>query len=203
MKLNKVKFIFVFVLIFSFYLASFGSVSAAAKTSVESPTSKISSKGSLTKSSEPKTKIVDKLSLIKNVFSKIKKKSGNLVNQGDIIGYEGGMPGTCGAGLSTGPHLHFEVRRNGSHTNPRDLLGNAFIWPMSGYRVTQEYGPADWTPWYTFHTGIDLAVSHGTPVRAVASGTIILNQISGGYGHLIIIDHGGGLRTYYGHLICS
>lgn len=198
MNSNKLKLFFVVLFIFNLCLLSLDYASAATKTAGKNPISKI-----VTKEAKTTDKFLLKSSLVKNIFSKIKKKSGNTVNQGDIIGYEGGMPGTCGVGLSTGPHLHFEARRNGNHFNPRDLLGNAFIWPMSGYRVTQEYGPADWTPWYNFHTGIDLAANHGTPVRAVASGTIILNQISGGYGHLIIIDHGGGLRTYYGHLICS
>ncbi len=124
------------------------------------------------------------------------------MNQGDIIGYEGGVPGTCGAGLSTGAHLHFEVRLNSSHINPRNHLGSTFAWPMSNFKVTQEYGSADWTPWYNFHTGIDLAANYQTPVRAVASGNIILDQVLGGYGHLVIIDHGGGLLTYYGHLVC-
>ncbi len=198
MNSNKFKLFFIAFFIFNFCLVSFGSAAAAAKTSNGGSVSKV-----VAKETQAIDKSFSKSSLIKNIISKIKKKSGNAVSQGDIIGFEGGQPGTCGAGLSTGPHLHFEARRNGSHFNPRDLLGNAFVWPMSGYRVTQEYGPADWTSWYTFHSGIDLAANHGTPVRAAANGQIILDQISGGYGHLVIIDHGGGLRTYYGHLICS
>lgn len=117
------------------------------------------------------------------------------VNAGDIIGYEGST------GFSTGPHLHFTVYQNGTAVNPRNYLGGRLAWPISNFRVTQEFGPANWTAYYSFHNGIDLAASYGTPIRAAAAGEIILRQYYGGYGNAVIIDHGGGLWTLYGHMI--
>ncbi|MEK0313804.1 murein hydrolase activator EnvC family protein [Cohnella sp. 56] len=50
------------------------------------------------------------------------------------------------------------------------------------------------------HTGLDMAVPEGTPVYAAESGTVIVAQSWSGYGNCIIINHGGGLWTLYGHL---
>ena len=49
------------------------------------------------------------------------------------------------------------------------------------------------------HEGVDLAVGTGTPVGAAAAGTVIYAGWLGGYGNLVVIDHGGGLSTAYAH----
>jgi murein DD-endopeptidase MepM/ murein hydrolase activator NlpD len=68
------------------------------------------------------------------------------------------------------------------------------IWPVSG-PVTSGFGPR----WGRMHEGIDIAVPEGTPVVAAAAGTVIHAGWLGGYGNLVVVDHGNGLATAYAH----
>lgn len=69
-----------------------------------------------------------------------------------------------------------------------------FVWPVGGV-LTSGFGPR----WGRMHEGIDVAAPTGTPIVAAASGTVIYSGWMGGYGNLVIIDHGGGIATAYGH----
>jgi murein DD-endopeptidase MepM/ murein hydrolase activator NlpD len=69
-----------------------------------------------------------------------------------------------------------------------------FVWPVHGV-LTSGFG---WR-WGRMHEGIDLAVGNGTSVVASASGTVIVAGWMGGYGNLVVIDHGNGIATAYGH----
>ena len=69
-----------------------------------------------------------------------------------------------------------------------------FVWPVHGI-LTSYYG---WR-WGRMHEGIDIAVSNGTPVVAAAAGTVIVAGWMGGYGNLVVVDHGGGISTAYAH----
>lgn len=67
--------------------------------------------------------------------------------------------------------------------------------------VTSEFGSrADpITGRWASHSGIDLAVPSGTPIRAALDGVVTLSKYYGDYGYCVMIDHGGGLTTLYGH----
>lgn len=69
-----------------------------------------------------------------------------------------------------------------------------FIWPVSG-PITSPFGPR----WGALHPGIDIGVPSGTPVHAAAAGKVVWCGWMSGYGNLVMIDHGGGYATAYGH----
>jgi murein DD-endopeptidase MepM/ murein hydrolase activator NlpD len=97
-----------------------------------------------------------------------------------------------------------------SHTLPTGttIAGLTLSWPMVGGRVTQLFGPSDLLlepplgPYPHFHTGIDIAAPFGTTVTAAAAGVVVAVGHSGvGYGNYVVIGHGGGIMTLYGHLL--
>jgi murein DD-endopeptidase MepM/ murein hydrolase activator NlpD len=71
------------------------------------------------------------------------------------------------------------------------------VWalPMSDYTFTTPYGMQG----SELHAGIDLAAPEGTPFAAVKSGTVTSAGWGGGYGLMIVIDHGDGIQTVYAH----
>ncbi|MGI8807619.1 MAG: murein hydrolase activator EnvC family protein [Acidimicrobiales bacterium] len=75
------------------------------------------------------------------------------------------------------------------------VSGSGMAWPANG-SVTSGFGYR----WGSLHAGIDIANGAGTPIRAAKSGTIILAGWNGGYGNCIVVDHGGGFSTLYGHM---
>lgn len=77
-----------------------------------------------------------------------------------------------------------------------------FLTPVQG-RISSPYGYRR-HPVYKvrkLHTGLDIAAARGTPIRCAGDGIVVHASRWGGYGNCIIVDHGGGLATLYGH--CS
>jgi murein DD-endopeptidase MepM/ murein hydrolase activator NlpD len=73
-----------------------------------------------------------------------------------------------------------------------------WILPIQHYRLTAGFG--EYGLWSHSHTGQDFAAPVGTPVHALADGTIIFASYDGAYGNKIAIQHEGGLVTWYAHL---
>jgi murein DD-endopeptidase MepM/ murein hydrolase activator NlpD len=70
-------------------------------------------------------------------------------------------------------------------------------WPVRG-PITSDFGPR--REFARFHSGIDISVKPATPCRIAAAGTVIFAGWRNGYGKTIIVDHGDGIQTLYGHL---
>jgi murein DD-endopeptidase MepM/ murein hydrolase activator NlpD len=74
--------------------------------------------------------------------------------------------------------------------------------PVSGGRISSTYG-ARMHPilgYLRMHAGIDIAAPYGTPIRAVAEGTVTYSGWHGGHGNYVKVNHAGGLATGYGHM---
>jgi murein DD-endopeptidase MepM/ murein hydrolase activator NlpD len=70
-----------------------------------------------------------------------------------------------------------------------------WLLPLSDYTYSSAYG----LRWGRAHNGIDLAAPQGTPIYAMHAGTVVQSGWLGGYGYAVIIDHGDGVTTLYGH----
>jgi murein DD-endopeptidase MepM/ murein hydrolase activator NlpD len=75
----------------------------------------------------------------------------------------------------------------------------AFIWPLHG-RITSRYGAYRRYGRMHRHTGVDIAASYGSPILAADTGQVIFAGWWDGYGKAIVIDHGRGRATVYGHM---
>lgn len=144
------------------------------------------------------------------------------VKKGDPIALVGntGFPG-----CSTGAHLHFEVRKNNSWTDPAGYLSNKSViddqnggnktvgggnwdWPLQdSIRMTQYYGktPYSWRYAYSggIHTGIDMISTSSTVIRAPSDGTLYASSQNCGSSSIIkikYIEHAEGVVSLYLHV---
>lgn len=83
------------------------------------------------------------------------------------------------------------------------LSGGRLLWPLpDSTRITDTFGPRihPVTGKKSTHTGIDIGAPTGTDIVAAESGVVILAAYYGAYGNTVMIDHGGGIVTMYGHI---
>jgi murein DD-endopeptidase MepM/ murein hydrolase activator NlpD len=75
------------------------------------------------------------------------------------------------------------------------------MWPVVGY-LSSFFGrrPDPFTGEPDYHSGLDIAADRGTPIRATADGTILSAEYNGNYGKAIVVEHGFGIATRFGHL---
>jgi murein DD-endopeptidase MepM/ murein hydrolase activator NlpD len=75
------------------------------------------------------------------------------------------------------------------------------VWPTRGW-VTSDFGVRldPYTSERVMHAGMDIAGPHGKEVIAPSDGTVVFAGLEGGYGNVLVIDHGYGIKTRYGHL---
>jgi len=93
-----------------------------------------------------------------------------------------------------------EVQARGTKERPTWLPTGNFRWPCHGM-ITSYFGERSTgiSGASTYHEGIDIASSYGTPVYASDGGTVVRAGWAGGLGYLVVVDHGNGYMTYYGH----
>ncbi len=81
------------------------------------------------------------------------------------------------------------------------LASTPSIWPARGW-VTSDFGTRidPYTADRKMHQGMDIATPHGQPVYTPSDGSVVFIGTEGGYGKVLVVDHGYGVKTRYGHL---
>lgn len=128
-------------------------------------------------------------------------KVGANIKIGKTLIIPGGRPLSEGVSIArtTTPTRRTDTGRvsTANLSEPKESAGRVsgakMNWPTTGYRITQYYS---WR-----HNGLDIANKIGTPIYAADDGVVeTAGWNSGGYGNQIVINHGGGKKTRYGHL---
>jgi murein DD-endopeptidase MepM/ murein hydrolase activator NlpD len=100
--------------------------------------------------------------------------------------------------------LESEIQKLTEAARAATYSGGEMRWPLSGYyTLSSPFGrrvhPV--TKTVRTHTGIDIPAPTGSNITAAKGGKVIIAGVQGGYGNAVVIDHGGGVTTLYGH--CS
>lgn len=112
------------------------------------------------------------------------------------------LSGTVTRGLANSP-TSFKLGGFPGFGDSVDLAYAPQLWPVMG-PITSGFGqredPVLGNGEGEFHAGVDISAPNGTPVRATADGQVVSAGFENGYGREIVLDHGHGLKTCYGHL---
>ncbi len=96
---------------------------------------------------------------------------------------------------------NFSSRLHRGYLNQFMTNNKPSLWPVTG-RINSSFGRRSdpFSGEGAYHPGVDLEAHIGTPVRAAGDGVIRFAEWQGAYGRAVVIDHGGGIQTLYGHL---
>lgn len=144
-----------------------------------------------------KNKMKQQLSLLNNSMNQKKKIAGSLENQQNL--YEKSENSL----LKTSSELESKLQKFEKNNNIVYSSG-IFMWPLVGYRaISSPFGYRTHPIFHTvkLHTGVDIPAPTGVAIHATHSGVVAMAGWYGGYGQAVIIDHGAGLSSLYGH--CS
>jgi murein DD-endopeptidase MepM/ murein hydrolase activator NlpD len=88
-----------------------------------------------------------------------------------------------------------------SQSDLQEINGDLFLWPVRGW-VTSLYGyrPSPFTGVRQFHSGLDIGVAYGTPIKAAMAGRVSAVGYDDATGNYVVITHSSGYRTLYGHM---
>lgn len=151
------------------------------------------------------------LDALSNRVEAVEDTSRKLAEKSGVVSEEPSLPGTGGPSLPLDSDIlaALETKMNQLERNIkvyenvlRERGYTPSLWPVqgnleSGFGVRRNpFGGGS----YEFHSGQDIDAQIGDPVKAGASGQVTFVGWQNGYGQLIVIDHGGGLTSRYGHL---
>ena len=131
---------------------------------------------------------VDSITYTEEIPCTVREVEDDTMYQGESKVLDPGVPGEA--------LVSANVTYVNGHERERDILSSTTVREATEKVVAVGTVPR---PSYSYHSGIDIAVPYGTSVKAADGGTVTFAGYKGSYGYLVIIDHGNGEQTYYGH----
>lgn len=190
-----------FVLFFGCIYGFYGLTQQAAHLRVENENRRLRSENE--RQQRELNKLSNRVEAVEDTSRKLAEKSG-------VIAANTATPGSGGPAIPVESEslAELETKMNRIEQDLRRYekeIGNSHtpsIWPVAGTLESgfggrrNPFGGSS----YEFHSGQDIDAEWGTPVIAGAKGTVTFSGWQNGYGQLVVVDHGGGLTTRYGHL---
>ena len=127
------------------------------------------------------------------LYAQLREEENRIQNQiNELVASQNAANNSSSGGSSSG----------GSSSGGSVVGTGSLMWPATSKLVTSQFGGrnAPTAGASTNHKGIDIGAGYGTKVSAADSGTVIMAQYNGGYGNCVVINHGNGMTTLYGHM---